>query len=478
MKIPPLNLEEAAKELGASLYGRTGGPLTGVAVDSRQVEPGDLFIAVKGAKVDGHRFLRDVFARGAGAALVRGDWNRFASPSDVTGSLIVLPDGQDTTEALGRLGQWRFRRARADRKPIPVVGVTGSAGKTSTKEMVATVLEVRYPTLKNEGNLNTEFGLPMTMLRTEPDHRAAVFEMGMRGLGEISQLCRLASPSIGVVTNVGLAHLELLGSIENIARAKGELPEALPPEGTAVLSSDDPWVRGMSQHTRARAVFFGLDPVWEPSFTAIDLRSLGDQGQVFTLIMPEGAAPVRLPALGRHQILNALAASAAAWALGFRLDEIVQGLEALRPSQARARIVRAGGATLIDDTYNASPASTRAALKVLADLGPGRRVAVLGNMFELGAEAEEGHRQVGREAAACGVDLLVTVGELARWIAGEAVRAGLSPEGVLSFDDKSGVSAALKERVRPGDLVLFKGSRGMKMEELLAALESYLGKKE
>lgn len=449
------------------------GCLTGVAVDSRCVEPGDLFVAARGARADGHDFLAEAFGRGARAALVRNDWRRFVPSGAAPGPLIVLGEGQDTVEALGKLGQCHLHDIRPNGKPLPVVAITGSVGKTSTKEITASVLGIRFKTLKSEGNLNTEFGLPMTMLRAEPDTEAAVFEMGMRGLGEIAALCRLASPVVGVVTAVAPVHLERLGTMENIAKAKAELLASLPPHGTAVVNADDPWCRAMTGMTRARIISYGLNPSGDPAFTAADWRPEGEGGQSFTLITPNGSVRVHLPLLGRHQTGNALAAAAVGAALGLRLEEIARGLESVPPDLARTRITKPGGVTLVDDSYNASPITVEASLKMLADLGGGRRVAVVGDMYELGAMCEEGHRQVGRAAVSVGIDLLVTVGDLAAIAAAAAQEAGLSEDRILVFKDKALAVEALRKLLEPGDIVLIKGSRGMRMEEITAALQRH-----
>ncbi len=469
MKINPLSLKEVVRVTRGRLTGGTPGVvLTGATLDSRQAEPGDLFIAVVGERADGHHFVRDAFRRGAAAVLVQRWDEEVTGPAgeEAPGAVIRVAD---TAAALGELAAWR--RASFN---LPVVGVTGSVGKTSTKEMLAAVLATRYRTLKTEGNLNTEFGVPLTLLRLEATHEAAVLEMGMRGPGQIAELCRYGRPKVGVVTNVGPTHLELLGSIENIARAKQELINSLPPDGTAVLNGDDPWCREMAQATRARVLFFGREPAFGPEITAREIQSRGAEGIGFVLVTPRGEAPVELPFPGEHQVKNALAAAGGAYALGLGPLDIATGLGAARNVAGRSQVREYGRVQVIDDTYNASPASTVAALGLLAELATGRKIAVLGNMLELGDYSDRGHREVGAEAARQGVDLLVTVGQLAAQIAEGARSAGLPADRVVSCAGNPAALAELEPRLRAGDTVLVKGSRGMRMEEIVAGLRRRL----
>lgn len=462
MKIAPLTVAQLVQATGGELLaGDAAAVITGAAIDSRQVEPGDVFIAVPGNRVDGHLFAGDAVGRGAAALLV----NHMPPGLDGAPGGAAVVRVVDTVAALGEWGR-AHRRAHA----VPVVAVTGSVGKTSTKEMVAAVLSARWRTLKTEGNLNTEFGVPLSLLGLAASHGAAVVEMGMRGPGEITELCRIAEPRVGIVTNVGPVHLELLGSIENIARAKAELPAALPPDGWAVLNGDDPLVRAMAQQTPARTVFYGWDK--SCAFSARDLHAEGETTR-FVLVTPEGEVEVRLPIPGQHQVGNALAAAASGSVLGLSLDEVAAGLNAFQPAGSRTRRISAGGLQIIDDTYNASPASMFAALEVLDTLASGRRAAVLGNMFELGAWTVSGHRRVGAEAAQREVDLLVTVGDLAEDIAYGATEAGLPPQRVQRVPDNAAALDVLRGWLRPGDTVLVKGSRGMKMEEVVQGLRAW-----
>ncbi|MEW6547384.1 MAG: UDP-N-acetylmuramoyl-tripeptide--D-alanyl-D-alanine ligase [Bacillota bacterium] len=431
-----------------------------VTHDSRRVNPGTLFVAIPGAATDGHLFLEDAFARGAVAALVSREPQRPAG-----GPCLLVPD---TVLALGKLAlSHRLRFS-----PV-VIGITGSLGKTSTKDMAASVLGTRYRVLKNEGNLNTEVGVPLTLFGLDATHEVALIEMAMRGRGQIAYLAGLARPRMGVVTNVSESHLELLGSIEEVARAKAELVAALPPDGTAILNGDDPRVRRMGERFPGRVVYFGLGAGCE--VRASGVRSLGDRGSRFLLHLGEEVGEVFLPVPGRHQVPNALAAAAVGWALGLSLVEIVRGLENPALSGMRMEVVRLGGVTVLNDAYNASPTSTSAALETLMDI-PGRRhLAVLGDMLELGPRAIPGHREVGRLVARLGLDYLLTVGTLSRHLVEAAREEGMPGERITSVDSAREAAELVNGLLGEGDVVLVKGSRGMKLEQVVAALRQRWG---
>jgi UDP-N-acetylmuramoyl-tripeptide--D-alanyl-D-alanine ligase len=350
-----------------------------------------------------------------------------------------------------------------------VVGVTGSVGKTSTKEVIASILQRRWPTLKSEGNLNNEIGLPLTLLRLGKEHRLAVLEMGAAyALGELTLLCDIARPEVAVVTNVGPVHLERMGSIERIAENKSELVRALSPNGMALLNGDDERVLAMREVTRARVVTFGLGE--ECDLRATDIESFGLKGVHFTLHSRDARAswPVRLSLLGRHSVHTALAAAGATSALGMDWEEIVKGLGSL-DAQVRLLVVPGyNGSTLIDDTYNASPDSTIAALNLLDEM-PGNKLAVLGDMLELGSYEREGHLKVARRASVV-AGRLVVVGNLGRLMGEEALRVKMRPERVFFAADNAQVVQYLKSILKPGDHVLVKGSRGLRMEEIVDAL--------
>lgn len=450
---------------GQVTQGEPDAQVTGLAWDSRLVKPGDCFVAMPGERVDGHDYAARAAANGAACILA-------GRPVEAPGAAVVVCT--DPLLGLGQLG-----RALRDRHPgLRVVGVTGSVGKTTTKEMIAAVLAERFQVFRSRGNFNSEVGLPITLADLSPADEVAVLEMGMRALGEIAYLASIARPVVGVVTNVGITHLELLGSQENIALAKSELVRALPADGDAVLNADDPRVAAMAAATTARVWYYGLAArgLGERWVTAADARREGEMGQRFRLVTHLGEVEVYLPAPGQHNLLNALAAAAVGLSQGMALEAIARGLARFENAGNRMRLVQAGGVRILDDTYNAAPASVIAALGVVREqAGPGGRcIAVLGDMYELGALEEQGHRQVGAEAARL-ADGVVAVGELARHIADEARTT--EPRRAASieyFPDKAPAAAFLKGHLRPGDTLLVKGSRGMQMEEIVQALEEYL----
>jgi UDP-N-acetylmuramoyl-tripeptide--D-alanyl-D-alanine ligase len=444
--------------------------LTDAVIDSRLASPGSLFVALKGEREDGHDFVADAFERGAIAAIVEkeldsGYWilDIRQGPFQYPISNIQYPACflvEDSLKALQRVAaHWRGKHTPR------VVGVTGSVGKTTTKEMIYGVLSQRFRSLKSEGNYNSETGLPLTLLRLEPSHQRVVLEMGMYDLGEIAELAAIARPHVGVVTNVGPSHLERLGTVERIAQAKTELVEALPGDGVAVLNGDDPWVRQMAAKTRAKVFYYGLDPTCD--LWANDIESQGLEGIRFRFHHGSETIYAKVPMLGRHSVHTALATAAVGLVEGQSWEEIIDGLRGA--AQLRLVVVPGlRGSTILDDTYNASPTSTIAALNLVEELD-GRKIAVLGDMLELGAYEEEGHRKVGRRALDV-VAVLITVGERGRLIAEEALACGMEGEKVFIEEDNDSATARLREIVAPGDVILVKGSRGMMMEEIVAAL--------
>ncbi len=447
--------------------------LTDAAIDSRRVIPGSLFVALKGESADGHDFVGDAFNRGAMVALVdhpvSGDIPVIRVgkplPAEILQNLTypVCLQVDNTLEALQTIAA----RWREERSELRVIGITGSVGKSTSKELVAEVLDRRFRTFKNPGNFNNEIGLPLSMLRLTEMHERAVLEMGFYVPGEIKLLCGIARPQVGVVTNISEVHLERAGSIEAIVAGKRELVESLPPDGTAILNFDDERVRGMASSTRARVFMYGLSP--EADLWADDIESLGLEGIRFVLHHAGDQVSVRVPMLGRHSVHTALRAAAVGLVEGLTWDAIIRGLQT---SNAQLRLVAVNGpgnSLILDDTYNAAPPSVIAALNLLAELD-GRRIAVLGDMYELGSFEEHGHRMVGARAAEV-VDRLVAVGPLARWIADEAQKAGLSERYIATYETTEEASAALCSFVEPDDIILVKGSRGMHMEDIVSALE-------
>jgi len=447
-------------------------------IDSRQATAGSCFIALRGEHQDGHDFVADALARGATAVIaeprVREGIKGYGSGVNLVETTDIGPTPpypltpnpyvfivKDSLKGLQRVAAYW----RSQFNPR-VVGVTGSVGKSTSKEMIAAVLRQRYHTLKNPGNLNNEIGLPLTVLQLRGEHQRAVLEMGMYDLGEITELAAIARPQVGVITNVGPTHLERLGTLERIAQAKAELVQALPPDGVAILNGDDPLVRPMAALTSARVFFYGLTP--DCDLWASHIVSKGLEGIRFRFHYGEETLHVKVPLLGRHSVHTALRAAAVGLVEGLSWEEIINGLQDVSGQLRLLVVPGVRGSTLIDDTYNASPASTIAALNLLDDLN-GRCIAVLGDMLELGSFEEAGHRKVGRRAADV-VQLLITVGPRARWIGEEALACGMSEEAVLMVDDKEAALAYLQEVVGPGDIVLVKGSRGMAMEQIVAAL--------
>jgi UDP-N-acetylmuramoyl-tripeptide--D-alanyl-D-alanine ligase len=458
---PGLTADDLVRLTGGRLLARSERPILGGAVDSRLVERDQLFVAVPGERTDGHLHLADAVAHGASALLVTRTVEPAAVPGDVTIVRVA-----DAVAALGAVAAgWRRRF-----DPL-VVGVTGSIAKTSAKEAVATVIGAERRTLKSEGNQNNEIGLPLTLLRLRSEHDAAVLEMGMYTSGEIADLAAMAQPSIGVVTAVQAVHLSRIGTIEAIERAKGELLEALPASGTAVLNADDPIVTRMDRRTAARTIRYGFGETAD--VRATEVRSVGAAGMRFTLRAPADSRDVAIPMLGRLSVHNAAAAAAVGLAVGLDLDAIATALARGWSAPHRVELVRLRGTTVIDDSYNASPGSVLAALELLSGL-PGRKVAALGEMLELGDEHEPGHLAVGAAAAGV-VDLLIVVGSGAGGIAQGAWDGGLAPDRVLRVEDVEAALDALRPRLRDGDVVLVKASRGIGLDRLVDALRLELG---
>jgi len=459
---PAFTADDLAHLTGGRLLARSGRPIRGAAVDSRLVEPGQLFVALPGEHVDGHAFLADAVTRGAAALVIARPIADPESMGDVTIVRVAEP-----LAALGALAAgWRRRF-----DPL-VVGVTGSIAKTSTKEAIAAVLGARFRTLRNEGNQNNEVGLPLTLLRMGPENEAAVLEMGMYVGGEIAELARIGRPRIGVVTAVQPVHLARIGSIEAIEAAKGELLEALPPDGAAILNADDPIVRRMGARSAARSTTYGFSD--DADIGAEAVTSNGLDGMRFVLRAEGTRRPMTIPTLGRLSVHNALAGATVGRIAGLSFDEIEAGLAGGWAAPHRVQLVRLGTVTVVDDSYNASPRSVVAALELLAGL-PGRRVAVLGEMLELGEASDEGHRVAG-EAAARTVDTLVVVGSGALGIADGALEAGMDGARVIRVQDVDGARDALGARLRDGDVVLVKASRGIGLDRLVDDLRHELGR--
>lgn len=449
--------------------------ITDAVVDSRQAIPGSLFVALPGEKVDGHDFVQSAFDRGACVALVERDipsgvrvldLRRAPLPANLTVPqypfCLRVDDSLKALQTIAR--HWRRKLE------LRVIGITGSVGKSTTKELVASVLGQRYRTLKNPGNLNNEIGLPLTILRLSEGHEYAVLEMGFYVPGEIQFLCDIALPHVGVITNIGTVHAERAGSQEVIAKGKAELVQALPPapEGTAILNYDDKWVRPMASQTRAGVFYYGLSN--EADLWADEIEGLGLEGIRFRLHYRNETIHLKVPLIGRHSVHTALRAAAVGLVEGLTWQEIVGGLRSGH-TQLRLVAVRSEqGALLLDDTYNASPQSMLAALNLLDEMD-GRKVAVLGDMLELGQYEKAGHHMVGVRAAEV-ADVLVTVGQLGKLIAMAAREAGLSASAVEELESTDDAIEYLRDLLREGDVVLVKGSHGMRMDRIVSALEA------
>lgn len=464
--------------LGTIIEGITGRRLVGLdqvitdaASDSRLAISGSLFVALPGERSDGHDYVEQAFRRGAIAALVErpmgADFNQLDLRGEFDPAALRLPVCLRVENSLLAL-QAAAKHWRAQ-LPMRVIGITGSVGKSTTKELTAEILQRRFRTHKNRGNLNNEIGLPISLLQASSAHDRAVLEMGFYVPGEIALLCEIARPQVGVVTNVSEVHLERAGSLEAIIQGKAELVENLPPapEGVAILNIDDEHVRGMAARTRARVFYYGLSP--EADLWASDVEGLGLEGVRFRLHHLGETFHVRVPLLGQHSVHTTLRAAAVGLAEGMSWDEIIAGLTQTHSQLRLVAVSGPGGSLLLDDTYNAAPPSVLAALKLLEEL-EGRHVAVLGDMLELGEFEERGHRMVGARAAEV-VDELVTVGERARWIGEEALRAGLPKSGLASVPDSKAAVEYLRGRIGAGDVVLIKGSRGIHMDQIVSELE-------
>jgi UDP-N-acetylmuramoyl-tripeptide--D-alanyl-D-alanine ligase len=421
------------------------------SIDSRTIGPGQLFFAVKGERLDGHDYVIAALAKGAVAAVVRKD--QIDRYPDKTRLLEV----DDTLTALQTL-------ATAVRKVWgkPLVGVTGSAGKTTTKESIAHVLASRYRVLKSEGNFNNHFGLPLMLLKLEPEHDIAVIEMGMSHAGEIRALARIAQPEIGVVTNVAPVHLEFFDSLAGIARAKYELIESLPASGTAVLNADDDYVSQFGRDFKGKVITYGTRAAAD--IRPENVQTRGAEGSEFDVVIAGSREHARLPLVGEHNILNALAAVAVGLARGLKPAEAVGALATLAPPDKRGQVVQLGNITVINDCYNSNPKALRAMVDALAAMKAGRRIVVAGEMLELGPAGEEMHRAAGQHAAEKKIDVLIGVRGLAQAMVDVARQAGLKAEFVATPEE---AGEWLSREARDGDVVLLKGSRGVKLEKTL-----------
>lgn len=451
----PIKADEVIKVCrGEVLSGDSDVKITGVSTDTRTISPGDLFFALTGDSSDGHKFLADAISKGASGVVV----------SRKVESRRLAIRVADTLLALGDLAAYYRSRFSPT-----VIGVTGSVGKTTTKEMIAAVVAAKGPTLKSAGNFNNEIGVPLTLFELMPKHETAVIEMAMRGKGQIDYLAKMVRPSIGVITNVHMSHIGILGSTDAIAEAKSEILAHVPVEGAVVLNRDDAYFDFMRERAKSRVVSFGESTDADVRATSAGLDSKGCCA--FHVRTPTGSFDVRVPVPGEHNIKDALAAIAVGEVLEIDHDFMRDALANFTPPEKRANVIPArGGFVVIDDTYNASPASVSSALKTLSMMEGGRKIAVLGDMLELGDHALSAHMEVGAAAKDAGVDYLGTVGELAKLIARGAIDAGLPVSSVGEYEDSWQAAQELVALMQERDVVLVKGSRAMKMERIVEAL--------
>jgi len=456
------SVKEVMDATGAWLHaGDANVSVGGVSTDTRTLERGNLFVALRGPNFDGNRFAHTAREAGAAALLLNPDMDGVDLGGECT--VVLHPEPR---RAMGDLAAWHRSLI-----PAKVVGVTGSAGKTTTKDILIQLLESRVRTVGSPSSFNNDVGVPLTLFGASRDTEAVVVEIGTSAPGEIARLCRIARPTVGIITNIGPSHLEFLGDEAGVAREKGELGAALPRDGMLVIPAHSPHTRQLRSHTSARVCTVSVDG--EGDLNASEVR-VHEAGTDFLLNGREVSSPL----FGTHNVHNLTAALAACTGLGFSLDEVLPAVAHLRGSRQRLQQRRIGTLHVLDDTYNANPLSSSAALEVLAGRTGGRRIAVLGDMLELGPSAAEHHHALGMLAAKLGIDELILVGELSRATAAGALEGGLPAERVLHLDSLSGALEAVPQRVRGGDSVLLKASRGMRMESLLGALQAEFGEEQ
>jgi UDP-N-acetylmuramoyl-tripeptide--D-alanyl-D-alanine ligase len=448
----PLPLSQLARFAGEKIsLGKQDPVVSRISTDSRTLQPGDLFVALRGDNFDGHRFVGMAQERGAAGAIVESEWTGKTSPA------FPIIRAEDTLVAYQKIAA-HYRQSLT----LKVIAITGSNGKTTTKDFVAAALGHRFRVTKTEGNFNNHVGLPKTILDAKSQDEIAVWEIGMNHPGEIAPLARIAAPDVGVITNIGVAHLEFMGSREAIAQEKGALAEAVGPQGTLILNADDSFSEGIAKRTRAKVIFAGTR---KGTVSATDLRQSAS-GSEFTILEGAHRCRAQLPVPGLHMIQNALLAVAAGRVFGLSIEDCAAGLASAPLTKARLQIKTIRGVQFIDDSYNANPESMRAALATLAELETdGRRIAVLGEMSELGSESERGHREVGEAAASLKIDELIAIGKIASVIADAAQKAGLEKSRTVGSANEA--AEVLAEETSPNDLVLIKGSRAARTERVL-----------
>ncbi len=461
-----LTIEEIIKATGGKiLHGSYALPVSGISIDSRTIKDGELFVAIKGDVFDGHNFIDEAVKKGACGVIVQ-------EGHPVSGSMFqngLVISVHDTLPALQEIA--RYHRSKFT---LPVIGITGSNGKTTTKEMLWSILSQKFPVLKTDGNLNNHIGVPLTLFRLNSSHQMAIIEMGISERGELTGLCQIAAPDAAVITNIGPTHLEKLGRIENVAEAKGEILKFITSDGSCILNRDDKFFDVFKAMSSGRIISFGMsslaDVYIEYNETDVEDKSPGSID--FKLICPSGKININMHVIGLHNLYNAACAAAAAHAQGISLADIKAGLEKFTPVKMRSVVEKVGYTYVINDTYNANPASMVAAIDALKTFRKGkRRFAVIGDMLELGENTIIAHRDLGIYIAGAGVDGLIAVGEFAGYVAEGAAEAGMNENMVRAFNDYPQTLEQIKEWIAEGDIILVKGSRGMRMERIVEGLK-------
>jgi UDP-N-acetylmuramoyl-tripeptide--D-alanyl-D-alanine ligase len=438
---------------GELICGNVLGEFCNISTDSRKISSGDLFIPIAGEKFDGHDYIISAFSAGAEAVVT----HKYIEPIPFKTIIQV----KDTLIALREIAAFYRRKFN-----IPFIGITGSVGKTSTKDMIASVLKEKYKVLKTEGNFNNEIGLPLTVFNLDNFHEAAVLEMGMSGFGEISNLTYIAKPDIAVITNIGVSHIEKLGSRQNILKAKMEILEGLNEKGLLVLNGDDKLLYGLKDLLKFRTIYYGMEEGLD--YQAYNIKTAGENGTYFEITIKNTDYKIHIPIPGVHNVYNALAAIAIGIELKLPIEKIIRGISEFTNSKMRMDIITCKEVKIINDTYNASPQSMEAAINVLADIGGNKRkIAILGDMLEMGAWAYKAHMDIGKFAVSKAIDYILTVGENAKHIALGAIEAGAENSTIFSFENNSQLNNYLDSFLKKDDVILGKGSRGMKREEIV-----------
>ncbi|WP_196594406.1 UDP-N-acetylmuramoyl-tripeptide--D-alanyl-D-alanine ligase [Pectinatus sottacetonis] len=456
--MPFFTLEQLKKCTDCKVLSQSANKFSAISTDTRTIKKGMVFLAIRGEKFDGHNFIKKAIEKGAAGIIIS---EREKAENFIQNSVTIMLVEDTLQSYINIAGSWR------DQFKIPVIAITGSNGKTTTKDLAAALLSVKYNVLKTQKNFNSEIGMALTLLSLEQQYQAAVIEIGMRGLGQIRTLAKAAKPDIGVVLNIGQTHMELLGSQENIARAKGELVEAIKPGGKVILNADDKYVDYMIKKSQGKVITFAIYS--HADIRAENIQMLGNNKTRFECIMPNGRVEVTIPLIGIHNVYDALAAIAIGYEMHLNVEDIQRGFDTFKPSGMRFEILQVNGYTLINDAYNASPASMKAAIDNLLVMTAKKRIVVFGDMKELGSIEKSAHREIGTICANKNINVLITLGELARY-AGISARAE-NMKNVYMCAAHEEIVSILNDILEEGDIVLIKGSHSMHMEKIINLLE-------